>query len=223
MIGLPLALASAVALVESAKTIRKGGELGAIYLFLVVTLALGAYIGRDIGLAFMEDKLEALIVVASIVYAVVTYGKNAPISTPNRKEVVSVLAGLALVSVIVLALFSAEPSYVESKKDILIWSYNIHQGFGPYRGTFNGHELVKLLREHEPDIIASQEVVGGMIANGYQDVPLMLSAYLGYAYEYKPAVEYVRNSNFLPLAHEYRGRAQPQERRPGEARAEGKD
>lgn len=188
LIGLPLALTSAVALVESAKTIRKG-ELGAIYLFLVVTLALGAYIGRDIGLAFMEDKLEALIVVASIVYAVVTYGKNAPISTPNRKEVVSVLAGLALVSVIVLALFNTGPSYAESKKDVLIWSYNIHQGFGPYRGTFNGYELVKLLREHEPDIIASQEVVGGMIANGYQDVPLMLSAYLGYAYEYKPAVE----------------------------------
>ncbi|WP_367883824.1 hypothetical protein [Thermococcus peptonophilus] len=49
LIGLPLALASAVALVESAKTIRKGGELGAIYLFLMTTLALGAYIGRDIG------------------------------------------------------------------------------------------------------------------------------------------------------------------------------
>lgn len=190
LIGLPLALASAVALVESAKTIRKG-ELGAIYLFLMTTLALGAYIGRDIGLAFMEDKLEALIVAASIVYAVVTYGKNSPpISTPNKKEVAGMLAGLALVSVIVLALFNTGgPSYAESKKDVLIWSYNIHQGFGPYRGTFNGYELVKLLREHKPDIIASQEVVGGMIANGYQDVPLMLSAYLGYAYEYKPAVE----------------------------------
>ncbi|ACJ16762.1 membrane-bound metal-dependent hydrolase [Thermococcus onnurineus NA1] len=28
-----------------------------------------------------------------------------------------------------------------------------------------------------------------MISNGYQDIPLMISAYLGYAYEYKPAVE----------------------------------
>lgn len=188
LIGLPLALASAVALAESAKTTNRG-ELGAIYLFLVVTLALGTYIGRDIGLAFMEDKLEALIVVASMVYAVVTYSKSAPISTPDRREMAGTLAGLALVSVIVLALFSAGPSYMESKKDVLIWSYNIHQGFGPYLGTFNGYELVKLLREKKPDIIASQEVVGGMIANGYQDVPLMLSAYLGYAYEYKPAVE----------------------------------
>ncbi len=85
----------------------------------------------------MEDKLEALIVAASIVYAVVTYGKNSPpISTPNKKEVAGMLAGLALVSVIVLALFNTGgPSYAESKKDVLIWSYNIHQA-SAYRGNF---------------------------------------------------------------------------------------
>ena len=75
LIGLPLALASAIALVESSKGGR-GGIIGAVYLFLVATLGIGAYVGRDIGLAFMEDRLEALILVASVVYALSAYGKS---------------------------------------------------------------------------------------------------------------------------------------------------
>ncbi|NJD98267.1 metal-dependent hydrolase [Thermococcus sp. LS1] len=188
LIGLPLALASAIALVESAKGSR-GGVIGAAYLFLVATLALGAYVGRDIGLPFMEDRLEALILAASVIYALASYGGSTEVRLPNAKEIVGPLLGLAVVSVIVLALFNVGPTYVEAKKDVLIWSYNVHQGFGPYQGTFNGYELINLLKEQKPDIWAAQEVVGGMIGNGYQDVPLMISAYLGYAYEYKPAVE----------------------------------
>lgn len=188
LIGLPLALASSIALVESSKGSR-GGVFGAVYLFIIALLGIGAYVGRDIGLAFMEDRLEALILVASIVYALSAYGKNVDIRAPSVKELAGSLGGLALASVIVLALFNASPTYEPAKKEVLIWSYNVHQGFGPYEGTFNGYELVNLLKDIKPDILASQEVVGGMIANGYQDVPLMLSAYLGYAYEYKPAVE----------------------------------
>jgi endonuclease/exonuclease/phosphatase family metal-dependent hydrolase len=188
LIGLPLALASAIALVESAKGSR-GGVIGAVYLFLVATLAIGAYVGRDIGLAFMEDRLEALILVAAVIYALSAYGKNPEARLPSPKEIVGPLAGLTVAAVIVLALFNAGPTYEPAKKEVLIWTYNVHQGFGPYDGTFNGYELVGLLKEQKPDIWAAQEVVGGMIGNGYQDVPLMLSAYLGYAYEYKPAVE----------------------------------
>jgi len=188
LIGLPVALASAIALVENAKGSR-GGVIGAVYFFLVATLALGSYVGRDIGLPFMEDKLETLILAASIIYAFAGYGKNAEVKLPNTKETVGPLVGLVVVSVVVLALFHTAPAYVEAKNEALIWSYNTHQGFGPYKGTFNGYELINLLKEQTPDILAAQEVVGGMIGNGYQDVPLMISAYLGYAYEYKPAVE----------------------------------
>lgn len=188
LIGLSLALAAAVALVEGAKGSR-GGVIGAVYFFLITTFGISAYIGRDIGLAFMEDRLEAVIVVASLVYAAITYGKNVDIKAPSVKELTVSLGGLFLASLIVMALFNTSPVYEPVKGDVLIWSYNVHQGFGPYDGTFNGYELVNLLRERKPDILASQEVVGGMLANGYQDVPLMLSAYLGYAYEYKPAVE----------------------------------
>ncbi|WP_240912043.1 MULTISPECIES: endonuclease/exonuclease/phosphatase family protein [unclassified Thermococcus] len=183
-----LAFASAIALVESAKGSR-GGVIGAAYLFLVATLALGAYVGMDIGLAFMDDNLEALILAASVIYALASYGGSTEVRLPNAKEIVGPLLGLAVVSVIVLALFNVGPTYVEAKKEVLIWSYNVHQGFGPYQGTFNGYELINLLKEQKPDIWAAQEVVGGMIGNGYQDIPLMISAYLGYAYEYKPAVE----------------------------------
>ncbi|ASJ01823.1 metal-dependent hydrolase [Thermococcus profundus] len=188
LIGLPLALASSIALVESSKGSR-GGVIGAVYLFLVATLALGAYVGRDIGLAFMEDRLEALILAASVVYAMSAYGKSVEIRVPSVREIAASLGGLLLASIIVLAIFNASPVYEPAKKEVLIWTYNVHQGFGPYDGKFNGYELVNLLKEQKPDIWASQEVVGGMIGNGYQDVPLMLSAYLGYVYEYKPAVE----------------------------------
>ena len=188
LVGLPLALASAIALLENAKGSR-GGVIGAVYIFLVATLALGAYVGRDIGLPFMEDRLEALIFVASLVYALVTYKKSPEVSIPTTKEIVGPLGGLAIAALIVLALFHTGPSYVEAKKEVLIWTYNVHQGFGPYDGIFNGYELVNLLKEQKPDIWAGQEVVGGMIGNGYQDVPLFVSAYLGYAYEYKPAAE----------------------------------
>ncbi|ASJ05950.1 endonuclease/exonuclease/phosphatase family protein [Thermococcus pacificus] len=188
LIGLPLALASTVALLESAKGSR-GGVIGAVYLFLMATLALGAYVGRDIGLAFMEDRLEALILAASVVYALSAYKGNVEVELPSVKEIAGSLAGLVIVAAIVLALFNAGPSYEPAKKEVLIWTYNVHQGFGPYDGTFNGYELVNLIREQKPDVWAAQEVVGGMIGNGYQDVPLMMSAYLGYAYEYNPAVE----------------------------------
>ncbi|MDV3104008.1 endonuclease/exonuclease/phosphatase family protein [Thermococcus waiotapuensis] len=188
LIGLPLALASTVALLEGAKG-SKGGVLGAVYLFLVATFALGAYIGRDIGLAFMEDRLEALILAAAVVYALSSYKGNVEVKPPKVKEIAGSLAGLVAMAVIVLALFNVSPVYEPAKKEVLIWTYNVHQGFGPYRGTFNGYELVNLLREQKPDIWAAQEVVGGMIGNGYQDVPLIISVYLGYAYEYKPAVE----------------------------------
>ncbi|WP_010480189.1 endonuclease/exonuclease/phosphatase family protein [Thermococcus zilligii] len=188
LVGLPLALASTVALLESAKGSR-GGVIGAVYLFLVATLALGAYIGRDIGLAFMEDRLEALILAAAVIYALSSYRRNVEVELPSVKEIAGSLAGLVAMAVIVLALFNAGPVYEPAKKEVLIWTYNVHQGFGPYRGTFNGYELVNLLREQKPDIWAAQEVVGGMIGNGYQDVPLIISAYLGYAYEYKPALE----------------------------------
>ncbi|QDA32525.1 metal-dependent hydrolase [Thermococcus indicus] len=188
LLGLPVALASAIALVESAKGSR-GGVIGAFYLFLTATLAIGAYVGRDIGLPFMEDRLEALILVASMIYILSAYGKKVEVELPRAREIAGPLAGLALASVIVLALFNAGPTYVEAKKDVLIWTYNVHQGFGPYDGTFNGYELVNLLSEQRPDIWLGQEVVGGMIANAYQDVPLFVSAHLGYAYEYKPAVE----------------------------------
>ncbi|WP_148883849.1 endonuclease/exonuclease/phosphatase family protein [Thermococcus aciditolerans] len=188
LVGLPLALASTIALVESAKGSR-GGVIGAVYLFLVATLALGAYVGRDIGLPFMEDRLEALILAASVVYALSAYGKSAEVSLPSAKEIAGPLIGLVLASVIVLAIFNAGPTYDEAKRDILIWTYNVHQGFGPYDGTFNGYEMVNLLAEQKPDVWLAQEVVGGMIGNGYQDVPLFISAHLGYAYEYKPAVE----------------------------------
>ncbi|KUH32652.1 metal-dependent hydrolase [Thermococcus celericrescens] len=188
LVGLPLALASTIALVESAKGSR-GGVIGAVYLFIVATLALGAYVGRDIGLPFMEDRLEALILAASVVYALSAYGKSAEVSLPSAKEIAGPLIGLVLASVIVLAIFNAGPTYDEAKRDVLIWTYNVHQGFGPYDGTFNGYELVNLLAEQKPDVWLAQEVVGGMIGNGYQDVPLFISAHLGYAYEYKPAVE----------------------------------
>ncbi|WP_258083756.1 endonuclease/exonuclease/phosphatase family protein [Thermococcus thermotolerans] len=188
LFGLPMALASTIALVESAKGSR-GGVIGAFYLFLVATLAIGAYVGRDIGLPFMEDRLEALILAASMIYVLSAYGKKVEVKLPSTREVAGPFAGLALASVIVLALFNAGPTYAEAKKDVLIWTYNVHQGFGPYDGTFNGYELVNLLSEQRPDIWLGQEVVGGMIANAYQDVPLFVSAHLGYAYEYKPAVE----------------------------------
>ncbi|ASJ14866.1 endonuclease/exonuclease/phosphatase family protein [Thermococcus radiotolerans] len=188
LVGLPLALASAIALVKNAKGSR-GGIIGAVYLFLVATLALGAYVGRDIGLPFMEDRLEALILAVSIIYALNTYGKGTEVSLPSVKEVAGPLLGVVVASVIVLALFNAGPTYDEAKKDVLVWTYNVHQGFGPYDGTFNGYELVNLLSEKNPDIWFAQEVVGGMIGNGYQDVPLFISAHLGYAYEYKPAIE----------------------------------
>ncbi|ASJ13156.1 endonuclease/exonuclease/phosphatase family protein [Thermococcus thioreducens] len=188
LVGLPIALASAIALVESAKGSR-GGVIGAFYLFLVATLAIGAYVGRDIGLPFMEDRLEALILATSVIYALSAYGKNVGVSLPSAREIAGPLAGLTIASVIVLALFNAGPVYANAKKDVLIWTYNVHQGFGPYDGTFNGYELVNLLSEQRPDIWLGQEVVGGMIANAYQDVPLFVSAHLGYAYEYKPAVE----------------------------------
>lgn len=188
LVGLPIALASTIGLVENAKGSR-GGVIGAVYLFIVATLALGAYVGRDIGLPFMEDRLEALILVAAVIYALNAYGKSAEVSLPGVKEIAGPLVGLVLVSVIVLALFNAGPTYVEAKRDVLVWTYNVHQGFGPYDGTFNGYELVNLLAEQKPDVWLAQEVVGGMIGNGYQDVPLFISAHLGYAYEYKPAVE----------------------------------
>lgn len=188
LVGLPLALASAIALVENAKG-SKWGVIGAVYLFIVSTLALGTYVGRDIGLPFMEDRLEALIFAASLVYALSTYRKHSEVSLPTTRETAGTLGGLAVASLIVLALFHPGPSYAEAKKEVVIWTYNVHQGFGPYDGAFNGYELVNLLREQKPDIWAGQEVVGGMIGNGYQDVPLFVSAYLGYAYEYKPTVE----------------------------------
>ncbi|CAD5244963.1 endonuclease/exonuclease/phosphatase family protein [Thermococcus camini] len=188
LVGLPIALASTIALVESAKGSR-GGVIGAFYMFLIATLALGAYVGRDIGLPFMEDRLEALILAASVVYALSAYGKSAEVSRPSVKEIIGPLIGLVLASVIVLALFYVGPTYSEGKKDVLLWTYNVHQGFGPYDGTFNGYELVNLLAEQKPDVWLAQEVVGGMIGNAYQDVPLFISAHLGYAYEYKPAVE----------------------------------
>ncbi|ANF22095.1 endonuclease/exonuclease/phosphatase family protein [Thermococcus piezophilus] len=188
LLGLPLALASSLALLENTKGGRFG-VIGSVYLFLVATLALGAYVGRDIGLPFMEDNLEALILATSVIYALASYSGSAEVRLPNAKEIASSLLGLAVVSIIVLAIFNTGPTYVEAKRDILIWTYNVHQGFGPYDGTFNGYELINLLKEQKPDIWAAQEVVGGMIGNGYQDVPLMISAYLGYAYEYKPAVE----------------------------------
>lgn len=188
LVGLPLALASAIALVEGAKGSR-GGVIGAVYLFLTATLGIGAYVGRDIGLAFMEDRLEALILAAAVIYALSAYGKNPKTKLPSPKEIAGSLVGLAVAAVIVLALFNAGPTYEPAKKEVLIWTYNVHQGFGPYDGTFNGYELVNLLKEQKPDIWAAQEVVGGMIGNGYQDVPLLISAHLGYAYEYKPAAE----------------------------------
>lgn len=188
LVGLPIALASTIALLESAKGTR-GGVLGAIYLFLAATLALGAYVGRDIGLPFMEDRLEALILLASLIYALIAYGKSAEVSLPTRKEIASALSGFVVVSIVVLALFHTGPSYEGAKGEVLFWTYNVHQGFGPYKGTFNGYELVNLLKEQNPDVWAAQEIVGGMIGNGYQDVPLLISAHLGYAYEYKPAVE----------------------------------
>nr|WP_238516233.1 endonuclease/exonuclease/phosphatase family protein [Thermococcus gammatolerans] len=188
LVGLPLALASTIALVENSKGSR-GGIIGAVYLFLVATLALGAYVGRDIGLPFMEDRLEVLILVVSVIYALSAYGKSAEISLPSVKEIAGPLLGVVMASIVVMALFHAGPTYMGAKKDVLVWTYNVHQGFGPYDGTFNGYELVNLLAEQKPDIWFAQEVVGGMIGNGYQDVPLFVSAHLGYAYEYKPAVE----------------------------------
>ncbi|NJE04358.1 endonuclease/exonuclease/phosphatase family protein [Thermococcus sp. MV11] len=188
LIGLPLALAASMALVENAKGSR-GGVIGVFYLFLVSTLAIGAYVGRDIGLAFMEDRLEILILVASVIYALSAYGKDREVGLPSAREIAGPLAGLIVASLVTLALFNAGPTYGEAKKDVLIWTYNVHQGFGPYDGAFNGYELVNLLAEQRPDVWLAQEVVGGMIANGYQDVPLFISARLGYAYEYKPAVE----------------------------------
>ncbi|USS41353.1 hypothetical protein NF865_03965 [Thermococcus aggregans] len=208
LVGLPLALASAIALLESAKGSR-GGVMGAVYLFIVATLALGAYVGRDIGLQFMENKLEVLILGASLVYALTAYGKSCEVSLPNTKEIVGPLGGLVIASLIVLALFYTGPSYVEAKREVLIWTYNGHQGFGPYDGTFNGYELVNLLKEQKPDIWAAQEVVGGMIGNGYQDVPLFVSAYLGYAYEYKPAVEGTYGVAIFSRWHMKTERAQP--------------
>ncbi|AIF69578.1 metal-dependent hydrolase [Palaeococcus pacificus DY20341] len=187
LLGLPLALASSIALLESAKGSRFG-VVGSVYLVLTAVLALGAYVGRDIGLAFMEDRLEALILGASIVYAL-SAQRKVKVKLPSVKEIVYPLLVLLVVSIAVMAIFNAGPSYVEAKREILLWSYNVHQGFGPYDGAFNGYELTHLLKEKNPDVIAMQEVVGGMIGNGYQDVPLMVSAYLGYSYEYKPAVE----------------------------------
>ncbi|ACJ16761.1 membrane-bound metal-dependent hydrolase [Thermococcus onnurineus NA1] len=81
-----LAFASAIALVESTKGSR-GGVIGAAYLFLVATLALGAYVGMDIGLAFMENNLEALILAASVIYALASYGGSAEVRLPNAKEI----------------------------------------------------------------------------------------------------------------------------------------
>lgn len=125
LIGFFLVFIFVVVFVESVKIICKG-ELGVIYFFLVVIFVLGVYIGRDIGLVFMEDKLEVLIVVVFIVYVVVIYGKNVFISILNRKEVVSVFVGFVFVLVIVLVFFNMGLSYVESKKDVFIWSYNIY-------------------------------------------------------------------------------------------------
>ncbi|KPU63554.1 metal-dependent hydrolase [Thermococcus sp. EP1] len=186
IIGMPIALASALALLEGAKKSRFG-VLGALYFVVVSVLAIGAYVGRDIGIPFMEDHLEALITFSAIVYAFSS--KSMSIKRPNIKEVAVPIVGLVVVSLLVLATFHPSPITAEKKTEIIVWSYNLHQGFAPYKGSFNGNELVKLLKTYNSDIIAAQEVVGGMIGDGYQDVPLLLSAYFGYYYEYTPAVE----------------------------------
>ncbi|WP_430515234.1 endonuclease/exonuclease/phosphatase family protein [Pyrococcus woesei] len=190
LIGLPIALLSSVALLDSARNGKIPGVLGPIYFTIMAILATGAYIGRDIGLSFMEDRLEVVIILASMVYALTSYKRSVEeVSLPTLKEIAYSIAAFLIIGIITLSAFHRAPVYQERKSEITVWTYNIHQGFGPYKGTFNGKELVDLLKNHGPDIIGAQEVVGGMIANAYQDIPLLLSARLGYDYEYKPAVE----------------------------------
>ncbi|ASA78265.1 endonuclease/exonuclease/phosphatase family protein [Thermococcus sp. 5-4] len=188
LIGLPLALASAIALVEGAKGSR-GGILGSIYFILIGFLGLGVYVGRDIGVPFMENNMEVLILAASAVYALSAYGKSVEVKLPSAKEIAGPLLGVILASIVVLAAFHTGPSYAGGKREVLLWTYNLHQGLGPYDGTFNGHELLNLLDEQKPDVLMAQEVAGGMIGSAYVDLPLLISARFGYAYEYKPAIE----------------------------------
>ncbi|NJE60427.1 endonuclease/exonuclease/phosphatase family protein [Thermococcus sp. 21S7] len=187
LIGLPLGLASATALVENAKGSR-GGILGSVYFILIGFLGLGVYVGRDIGVPFMENNMGALILGASAVYALSAYGKSAEVKLPSARETVASLLGILLVSLVVLAAFHTGPSYTGGRKDVLLWTYNLHQGLGPYDGTFNGRELLGLLEGQKPDILVAQEVAGGMIGSAYVDLPLLISAHMGYAYEYKQAI-----------------------------------
>ncbi|HDH44313.1 MAG TPA: metal-dependent hydrolase [Thermococcus sp.] len=186
IVGIPIALTSALALLESVKKGRFG-VIGALYFVTVSVLAIGAYVGRDIGIPFMEDHLEVLILSSTLVYTLSS--RPLVIERPNMREIGVPIAGMIIASLVVVSAFHVRPVDVETKDEIIVWTYNIHQGFAPYKGAFNGNELVKLLKTYSPDVMASQEVVGGMIGNGYQDIPVLLSAYFGYYYEYSPAVE----------------------------------
>ncbi|WP_293254846.1 endonuclease/exonuclease/phosphatase family protein [Palaeococcus sp. (in: euryarchaeotes)] len=159
--------------------------LGTLYFVIVSVLAVGAYVGRDIGLPFMENNLEVLIILTALLYSLLTIKGSEDRSINILRSSLTPIAFLFISALVVLVAFHTSPA---TSSDLKIWTYNLHMGFDPH-GHFNGRELVKLIESKSPDVIASQEVIGGSIHNAYQDLPLLISSRTGMTYEYKPTVE----------------------------------
>ena len=169
---------------------RLGSILGAVFFIVISTLAVMCYYGRDLGMGVLEDNLEYIIFISVLVYiATSVFSKEKLSFTINlKKDFIAFIVPILITSLFAVSLYNLSPTYEEPKEEIKIWSYNVHFGFTP-DGAFNGYELIKLLKNEKPDIIAMQEVMGGSIESAYQDVPVMISAFTGMAYEFKPAIE----------------------------------
>jgi len=156
--------------------------MGAVFFILMSTLAVMCYYGRDLGLGFLEDNLEYIILITVLSYiAISIFSKERLSLTINPKGViVAFVIPILLASLVAVSLYNISPTYENPKDEIKVWSYNVHFGFTP-DGAFNGYELIKLLKNEAPDIIAMQEVMGGSIESAYQDVPVMISAFTGMA------------------------------------------
>ncbi|MBO8173910.1 MAG: endonuclease/exonuclease/phosphatase family protein [Thermococcus sp.] len=188
IVGLLIMASLVVAALPSKNVLGSHSFFGALYFFVIAVLAVTTDAGVYIGLPFMQEKLEFVIVFASLVYALSVFKSFERINISNKNPVALFITALILVSVVVSSTYFPTPSCSETNNEFVIWSYNIHQGFTIY-GAFNGHDLAKLIAENSPAIIAMQEVDGGRITSAYQDIPVIISAYTGMCYAYQPAIE----------------------------------
>ena len=199
-IGLSLVLLSLAGLGALLVYERGGSRLGAlaggVWLVLAGFLGVAVYTYPYVGLWFMADRMELVLLAAMVAAAAAGWPSEDEYSEIAMGEIVVGARELSPVALGVLALalsmvLQAPPVNVQPGESGVVDAYtlNLHQGYD-WRGRLNGREAASLIvgAVAGGGVVCLQEVDAGRLTSMYVDMPLALQS-RGVVVAYQPAIE----------------------------------